>query len=107
LRYGVDRFRWHDYRHNYASKAIRMGQGSAGLSVASEGLGHSRKAFTLQVYGHLMAGAVSDTRQQLAAQRKQRRSGVAVPTTTVTEATDNVADANHGTQHGLPKQNLK
>lgn len=45
--------RFHDLRHSHASQLLRAG---VNAKVISERLGHSKVAFTLDVYGHLLPG---------------------------------------------------
>lgn len=50
---GLERVRFHDLRHTFASLALERG---APAKVVSEALGHASVAFTLQTYAHVLSG---------------------------------------------------
>ena len=50
---GLLAFRWHDWRHSYASQQLRAGEQ---VLVVSKALGHATTAFTMDVYGHVLPG---------------------------------------------------
>jgi integrase len=71
----VDNIRFHDLRHSHASQLFRD---KVNAKVISERLGHSKVAFTLDVYSHLLPGmqneaAVKTDERLRAALEKQRR----------------------------------
>lgn len=49
----IPNVRFHDLRHSHASQLLRDG---VNPKVISERLGHSRVAFTLDVYSHVLPG---------------------------------------------------
>ena len=53
-RAGLERVRWHDLRHVYASLLIAQG---APVTFVSAQLGHADPAITLKVYSHLWGAA--------------------------------------------------
>jgi integrase len=52
-RVGLPEVRLHDLRHGFASALLRAG---VNVKVVSEALGHSRTAFTMDVYAHVLPG---------------------------------------------------
>ena len=50
---GMPDVRIHDLRHGFASALLRSG---VNVKVVSEALGHSRTAFTMDVYAHVLPG---------------------------------------------------
>ncbi len=50
---GLGDVRLHDLRHGFATALLRAG---VNVKVVSEALGHSRTAFTLDVYAHVLPG---------------------------------------------------
>jgi integrase len=50
---GLPDVRLHDLRHGFASALLRAG---VNVKVVSEALGHSRTAFTMDVYAHVLPG---------------------------------------------------
>jgi integrase len=50
---GTLRFRWYDCRHTCATLLLATGENP---KVVSERLGHTKVAFTLDRYGHVMPG---------------------------------------------------
>jgi integrase len=73
LKGGDDNLRFHDLRHDFASKALRAAPDATGIKVVQKALGHHSAGFTLNVYGHLLENAVPDMRGKLAEQRAARR----------------------------------
>lgn len=65
-------FRWHDWRHSYASQQLRAGEQ---VLVVSKALGHATTAFTMDVYGHVLPGeqnaAATRHGERLAAARER------------------------------------
>jgi len=84
------RFRIHDFRHDFASKALRT-SGADGLMMVSKGLDHSDYATTLRIYGHLLPDATAKLREKLTTARKARLG--------------KKADKNHPQNH--PQRRLK
>jgi integrase len=56
-RAGLDKVRFHDLRHTFASLMLLRG---AKAKVISEALGHSSVAFTMDVYSHIIEGMQQD-----------------------------------------------
>ena len=54
---GLERVRFHDLRHTFASLMLLRG---AKPKVISEALGHSSVAFTMDVYSHIIDGMQAD-----------------------------------------------
>jgi integrase len=52
-RAGLPDVRLHDLRHGFASALLKAG---VNVKVVSEALGHSRTAFTMDVYAHVLPG---------------------------------------------------
>ena len=52
-RAGLEKVRFHDLRHTFASLMLLRG---AKPKVISEALGHSSVAFTMDVYSHIIEG---------------------------------------------------
>lgn len=65
--------RWHDLRHDFASKALRAAPDATGIKVVQKALDHASITTTLNVYGHLLENAVPEMRQKLAEEREKRR----------------------------------
>lgn len=69
-------FRWHDWRHSYASQQLRAGEQPL---VVSKALGHATVAFTMDVYGHVLPGEQSAAAERhgerIAAARERRIAG--------------------------------
>ena len=67
-------FRWHDWRHSYASQQLRAGEQ---VLVVSKALGHATTAFTMDVYGHVLPGeqtaAAARHGERIAAARARRQ----------------------------------
>jgi integrase len=63
-RLGLPVIRFHDLRHSHATQLLDTG---VRPDVVTERLGHSGVAFTLQIYGHRLAG---DQRSGLARLRE-------------------------------------
>jgi integrase len=53
----LERVRFHDLRHTFASLALLRG---AKPKVISEALGHSSVAFTMDTYSHIISGMQED-----------------------------------------------
>jgi integrase len=49
----ISNVRFHNFRHSHATQLLRDGENP---KVVSERLGHSRVAFTLDRYGHVLPG---------------------------------------------------
>jgi integrase len=68
-------FRWHDWRHSYASQQLRAGEQ---VLVVSKALGHATTAFTMDVYGHVLPGeqtaAAARHGERIAAARARRQA---------------------------------
>lgn len=77
LRRGSERLRWHDLRHDFASKLLRSIPTADGIKVVQEALDHADISTTLNTYSHLQEGRVADAIEALA----QRRSPALVPRT--------------------------
>jgi integrase len=71
LRTGENRFRFHDLRHDFASKALRSVTGAAGIKVVSAALDHSDISITLRTYAHLLGDEVADVIETLASKRRK------------------------------------
>ena len=56
-RAGLEKVRFHDLRHTFASLMLQRG---AKPKVISEALGHASVAFTLDVYSHIIEGMQSE-----------------------------------------------
>lgn len=57
LRHGADRLRWHDLRHDFASKFLaHTNNGTSGMKQLQELLHHERLATTMDLYAHLQPG---------------------------------------------------
>jgi len=56
-RAGLERVRFHDLRHTFASLILLR---RAKPKVISEALGHSSVAFTMDIYSHIIEGMQSD-----------------------------------------------
>jgi integrase len=69
---GIGDVRLHDLRHGFATALLRAG---VNVKVVSEALGHSRTAFTLDVYAHVLPG-MGET---VAAAIETALGGVAAP----------------------------
>ena len=54
---GLDRVRFHDLRHTFASLMLLRG---AKPKVISEALGHASVAFTMDTYSHIISGMQED-----------------------------------------------
>jgi len=54
---GLERVRFHDLRHTFASLALLRG---AKPKVISEALGHASVAFTMDTYSHIISGMQED-----------------------------------------------
>ena len=54
---GLERVRFHDLRHTFASIALLRG---AKPKVVSEALGHASVAFTMDTYSHIIQGMQED-----------------------------------------------
>ena len=50
---GLEKVRFHDFRHTFASLALLR---SARLKVISEALGHASVPFTMDTYSHIISG---------------------------------------------------
>jgi integrase len=50
---GLPDVRLHDLRHGFATALLKAG---VNVKVVSEALGHSRTAFTMDVYAHVLPG---------------------------------------------------
>jgi integrase len=61
---GLQRIRFHDLRHSHATHLIRAG---AHAKVVAERLGHASASFTLDRYGHVLAGMGADAAAAVAA----------------------------------------
>jgi len=59
---GIDRIRFHDLRHTYASLLIEQGEN---IKYIQSQLGHSSPAVTLNVYAHLMKPANQEAARKL------------------------------------------
>jgi len=73
---GLLAFRWHDWRHSYASQQLRAGEQ---VLVVSKALGHATTAFTMDVYGHVLPGeqkAAADRHGERIAAARERRQAV-------------------------------
>ena len=57
VRRGIRPIRFHDLRHSHASQLMRAG---VNAKVISERLGHSKVAFTMDTYSHLLPGMQED-----------------------------------------------
>lgn len=68
---GENRFRFHDLRHDFASKALRAVEGAAGIKVVSAALDHSDIAITLRTYAHLLGDEVAGVIERLARERRK------------------------------------
>jgi integrase len=58
------RFRWYDCRHTCATLLLAAGENP---KVVSERLGHTKVAFTLDRYGHVMPGMQEKASEKLEA----------------------------------------
>jgi len=75
---GLLAFRWHDWRHSYASQQLRAGEQ---VLVVSRALGHATTAFTMDVYGHVLPGeqkAAADRHGERIAAARERRQAAAI-----------------------------
>jgi len=64
-RSGLPRIRFHDLRHSHTAHLIAAG--TVPILAISKRLGHSSTSFTMDRYGHLMAGAGSQAASAVAA----------------------------------------
>ena len=62
-RSGLPRIRLHDLRHTHATHLLASG---ANAKLASDRLGHSSVAFTLDTYGHVLPGQQADAADAVA-----------------------------------------
>jgi integrase len=69
---GADRFRFHDLRHDFASKAIRQAKDMSDIKAASAVLDHSDIEITLRTYAHLIDGQAADLIETMAKGRKRK-----------------------------------
>jgi integrase len=81
----IPNVRFHNFRHSHATQLLRDGENP---KMVSERLGHSRVAFTLERYGHVLPGmqkgaatrsdgklrSALERQQQVAAQKEKLRS---------------------------------
>jgi integrase len=68
---GVTGFRFHDYRHDFASKLLRT---SGNLKLVQKALNH-RDIRTTMRYAHVLNDEVAEAMERLAESRNQSRSG--------------------------------
>jgi integrase len=61
---GLPKIRFHDLRHSHASHLIKSG---AHPKLVADRLGHSSASFTLDRYGHVLAGMGADAARAVAA----------------------------------------
>ena len=71
---GENRFRWHDFRHDFASKLLRSIPTADGVKVVQVALDHADISTTLNTYSHILDGDTSKGIELLAEQRRQRRN---------------------------------
>jgi integrase len=71
---GENRFRWHDFRHDFASKLLRSIPTADGVKVVQMALDHADISTTLNTYSHILDGDTAKGIELLAEQRRQRRN---------------------------------
>jgi integrase len=72
---GPDRVRWHDLRHDFASKLLASIPTADGMKIVQEALGHAKITTTMGTYAHVSADRVADAIEEQAQARLQRRAG--------------------------------
>lgn len=70
---GDNRFRLHDFRHDFASKLLRAIPTADGIKVVQVALDHADISTTLNTYSHVLEGDTAKGIELLAEQRMQRR----------------------------------
>lgn len=70
---GDNRFRLHDFRHDFASKLLRAIPTADGIKVVQAALDHADISTTLNTYSHILDGDTGKGIELLADQRMQRR----------------------------------
>lgn len=68
-----NRLRFHDLRHDFASKLLRSIPSAEGIKVVQAALDHADIGTTLRTYSHLLDGQVPDAIERLAQARMQNR----------------------------------
>lgn len=65
--------RMHDFRHDFASKALRAGDDAATIKAVADNLNHAKIETTLNTYGHLIKGGATDLRNKVTEARRAAR----------------------------------
>jgi len=81
LRHGNNRLRWHDLRHDFASKLLRSIDSADGVKVVQAALDHADISTTLNTYSHLLEGRVAEAVEALAAARAAPKPRTLAPHT--------------------------
>jgi integrase len=71
---GEDRYRFHDKRHNFASRLLKSIPSADGIKIVQASLGHADIATTLNIYSHTDPETVAAATEALAQTKALRRS---------------------------------